>query len=68
MTDPYDQETDHTFDQITSPYRHRGGRTVSRQDTTAEDKRAQAWQMVGCSSLILALGITVAAIIIAITW
>ena len=63
-TDPYDHATDETFDQIINHARHPGGRTMSR-DTTAEDKRAQAWQMLGCSSLVLAVALAVAVITLA---
>ena len=63
-TDPYDHATDETFDQIINHARHPGGHTMSR-DTTAEDKHAQVWQMLGCSSLVLAVALAVAVITLA---
>ena len=69
-TDPYDQATDQAFDQITSPYRHPGGRTMTRDTktktpATAEDKRAQAWQMLGCGGMVLCIALAVAVVTLA---
>lgn len=63
--EPYDQEAHAEFDRIINPYavpyddqppqRHPGGRTMTREPSTAEDKKAQAWQMAGCASLFLSI-------------
>lgn len=66
--EPYDQETDETFDRIINPHRHPGGHTMTREPSTAEDKKAQAWQMMGCSSLIVSLAFAVAVVVAAWRW
>lgn len=64
---PYNQETDATFDELigkhyptaqellNEPHRHPGGRVMTREPSTAEGKKAQAWQMAGCASLFLSI-------------
>lgn len=68
-TDPYDQDTDRTFDQIIQhqQQRHPGGRTMTTP-TPPRTSRDQATLLLGCGGFLLMLGLAVAVIIIAWRW
>lgn len=61
-TEPYDQATDHAFDQITHPYRNPGGRTMPQQPRSSTD---QMRVMLGCGGFILLLALAVAVVLLA---
>lgn len=60
-TEPYDQDIDRRFDQITRPYRHPGGHTM-RQERTARD---QMHLMLGCGGFTLLTALAAAVVLVA---